>query len=316
MRIDTYDPASNYYYGLAAVRLGKTTDAMDGFEVAASDAEFRAAAWTELAKLYLRADDLAKADVYAQRALAGQAMDSQTYSEAYQLFLVIRRLKGDPKWQPARNVSTWADPLAHVGRFERYLLNRDEDSRKAFVDGIRNEMPHETFLELAAWYHGLGRLDEARQLLELAPPQAEVLYWLAYVQWQIESKAGAADGNAGAAEGKAGALPHAEVDGGVAQSSSVAVLQRAESASPRLVFPFRSESAEVFEWAMRAVPGSWRPKYYLALIRWSRNDLPRARALLDECGMHAGLRGVLRGAVEGVRDRVARAGAGRPASRR
>ncbi len=146
------------------------------------------AAWTELAKLYLRADDLAKADVYAQRALAGQAMDSQTYSEAYQLFLVIRRLKGDPKWQPARNVSTWADPLAHVGRFERYLLNRDEDSRKAFVDGIRNEMPHETFLELAAWYHGLGRLDEARQLLELAPPQAEVLYWLAYVQWQIESK--------------------------------------------------------------------------------------------------------------------------------
>ena len=70
----------------------------------------------------------------------------------------------------------------------------------------------------------------------------------------------------------------------MAQSSSVAVLQRAESASPRLVFPFRSESAEVFEWAMRAVPGSWRPKYYLALIRWSRNDLPRARALLDECG--------------------------------
>ena len=42
LSIDTYDAASNYYYALAAVRLGKTTDAMDGFEVAASDAAFRA----------------------------------------------------------------------------------------------------------------------------------------------------------------------------------------------------------------------------------------------------------------------------------
>ena len=36
LAIDTYDPASNYYYGLASVKRGLTTDALDGFEVAAS----------------------------------------------------------------------------------------------------------------------------------------------------------------------------------------------------------------------------------------------------------------------------------------
>ena len=43
LAIDTYDPASNYYYGLASVRLGRTTDALDGFEVAASSPAFRPA---------------------------------------------------------------------------------------------------------------------------------------------------------------------------------------------------------------------------------------------------------------------------------
>jgi len=39
----------------------------------------------------------------------------------------------------------------------------------------------------------------------------------------------------------------------------------------------------VFEWAMRQT-SDWRPKYYLALILWSRNDLERARDLLWQCG--------------------------------
>ncbi len=54
LAIDTYDPASNYYYGLASVRLGRTVDALDGFEVAASSPAFRSAAAIELAKIHLR----------------------------------------------------------------------------------------------------------------------------------------------------------------------------------------------------------------------------------------------------------------------
>jgi tetratricopeptide (TPR) repeat protein len=49
------------------------------------------------------------------------------------------------------------------------------------------------------------------------------------------------------------------------------------------VFPFRSESAPVFEWAARQT-ATWRPKYYLALILWSRGETARARDLLRSCG--------------------------------
>jgi predicted Zn-dependent protease len=49
------------------------------------------------------------------------------------------------------------------------------------------------------------------------------------------------------------------------------------------VFPFRSESAAVFEWAARQT-ATWRPKYYLALILWSRGATDRARELLRSCG--------------------------------
>jgi hypothetical protein len=93
-------------------------------------------------------------------------------------------------------------------------------------------------------------------VLELAPPQAEVLYWLAYLE---------------------------SLRPGASASAWTPALQRAEAASPRLVFPFRAESAEVFEWAGRQVD-SWRPKYYLALVLWSRNETARARDLLERCG--------------------------------
>ncbi len=249
LAVDTYDPASNQIYALASLRLGLPADARDGFEVAASDARFRAAAWTELSRLHLREGDLAKAEHYARRALSVEAPD---ITEAGQLLLVIGRLEGEPSAAVGASPVIPDDPLGHVARFERYLRRRDAASRAAFVNGVRGEMPHETFLEVAIWYHSLGRVDEAIQVLSLAPPQAEVLYWLAFLQ-------------------QARQTPWKDT------------LGKAEAASPRLVFPFRSESAEVFEWAARESNG-WRPKYYLALILWGRNELTRARELLGECG--------------------------------
>jgi Tfp pilus assembly protein PilF len=249
LAIDTYDPASNYYYGLASVRLGRVVDAMDGFEVAASSPAFRSAAEVELAKIHFRKGDLARARDYVERAWRS----GQENVEAFQLIAVIDRLRGTPAPAVSEDAGASPLPLSHFARFERYLNRKDEKSRKAFVDGVRNEMPHETFLELAAWYHDLGRLDDARQALELAPQNGEVLYWLAFVQDAMRNPAAAG------------------------------ALRAADAASPRLVFPFRSESAPVFEWAMRRTD-NWRPKYYLALILWSRNDVARARDLLASCG--------------------------------
>src|SRR4030095_11204322 len=48
LSIDTYDPAANYYYGLANVQLGNIADARDGFDLAALSMQYRHAASTEV----------------------------------------------------------------------------------------------------------------------------------------------------------------------------------------------------------------------------------------------------------------------------
>jgi tetratricopeptide (TPR) repeat protein len=249
LSIDTYDAASNYHYALASVKLGRTVDALDGFEVAAQSPAFRTAALTELAKAHLRGGEREKARDAAEWASSwnGESIEPRN------LQTMLARLGG--RTTPSSSaLSSMPLPQAHFDRFERHLVLHDEPSRRLFLDGIRNEMPHETFLELAAWYHDIGRLEEARELLQMAPQQGEVLYWLAFVQDALRDPA------------------------------SAGTLQKADAASPRLVFPFRAESAPVFEWAIGRT-SSWRPKYYLALIHWSRHDLERARELLQQCGM-------------------------------
>ncbi|MEO9005471.1 MAG: DUF5107 domain-containing protein, partial [Ginsengibacter sp.] len=48
LTVDTYDPAANFYYGIAAKKLKKVYDALDGFEVASLSISFRSAAFTEM----------------------------------------------------------------------------------------------------------------------------------------------------------------------------------------------------------------------------------------------------------------------------
>ena len=73
LAVDSYDAAANYYYGIANRRLGRLTDAKDGFEIAVLSAEFRGAAWTELAKMTLAQGNARGALAYAQKALTDDA---------------------------------------------------------------------------------------------------------------------------------------------------------------------------------------------------------------------------------------------------
>lgn len=127
----------------------------------------------------------------------------------------------------------------------------DSSLRGEFTGLIRNELPHKTFLELAAWYSGAGLEEDAARVLELAPPTGEVLYWLAYLR------------------------------------RDAALLSRAEAASPAFVFPFRNEMVPVFEWA-RQRSRAWPAAYYLALVLWHRGETDRARELMAACGGEPG----------------------------
>jgi tetratricopeptide (TPR) repeat protein len=238
LSIDTYEPGANYQFGLASAALGHQADAKDAFSLAALSPDWRCAADTELAKEYLREKLYDGALASAKESLVNNTRNL----DAWQLCACVQRLQGDAAGADASLAALLGlDPLSHFARFEQYLFGKARAKDSTAL--IRNELPHETFLELASWYHSLGLDTDAAKVLNLAPPTAEVLYWLAYLR---------RDPN---------------------------LLARAEAASPEFVFPFRPEAIPVFEWAAQQRP-AWQASYFLALIRWHLGEQSQARQLL------------------------------------
>ena len=242
LSIDTYDPGANFQFGLASAALRNQADTKDAFSLAALSSGWRSAADTELAKEYLREKRYDRALASAKQSLISNSGNL----DALELCACVQRLRGDARGADAALAALLElEPLNHFSRFEQYLRGKARPTD--FTALIRNELPHETFLELAAWYHGVGLDTEAAEVLNLAPPEAEVLYWMAYLRRDTN------------------------------------LLARAEEASPDFVFPFRREAIPVFEWAAQQRP-AWQPNYFLALIRWHLGEIPEARQLLADWG--------------------------------
>lgn len=242
LSIDTYDPGANYQFGLASATLGHTADAKEAFSVAALSIGWRSPASTELAKAYLREQRYDRALACAEAGLD----NNRRNLDALQVLACAHRLLGEKtKAEVATQTLLELDPLNHFARCEQFLWGRG--TAAGFTNAVRNELPHETFLELAAWYRNVGLDQDAARVLELAPPTSEVLYWLAFVRRDTH------------------------------------LLARAEAASPAFVFPFRQESLPVFEWA-REASRAWPARYYLGLIQWHLGNLSRAQTLLASCG--------------------------------
>ncbi len=250
LRIDTYDGAANFMYAVANLRAGRRVDARDGFDIASQSVEYRSASYTALAKMYLHDADLARALSYAAKAL-----DYNRYNmDAMQVQGVAHRLLHHAdSAQVALRALYAIDPLSHFARFEGAIWADTDSARRSFVALIRNEMPFETLLELALWYVDVGQGATADDVLALASPQPELLYWRAF----LRDRLGAND--------------------------VAALVARADTLSPRLAFPSRIESADVLQWAMSRTT-HWAPRYYLALLRWSVGDNATARRLFTEAG--------------------------------
>ncbi len=254
--IDTYHPQSNFYWGLTHAALGNLTDAMDGLDIAALDPGFRSAALTEISRLNLRIGRPKEAIKYAIESLETNVMNV----EALRIRIVALRVlgRGDSIVEEGgtRQIGKTGNlrrlnPLDHFAGFEDFLGSLTPASRDAFRTSIRNELAVESYLELAAWYSRITGWKEVKLALELAPSNAEVLFWLAYTNYKL-------------------GLPFNES------------LKKAISAPVEGVFPFRIESAEVFAWASK-ISDNWKPKYFLGMIHWNLNQLTKARELFAAC---------------------------------
>jgi hypothetical protein len=174
--VNTEDGQTNFIYGLINQALGHWTDAKDGFDIAALDPAFRSAAYTCLARISLKESDLARARLYAEKAMINNALDI----EALQLQAVCARPNNGDLLATIDSL----DPLNHFSRFEKYLSNPTETNKQRFLLLIRNELPQETFLELGIWYYNCGLPDEALKVFRLAPPNAETSLWIARLTTQ------------------------------------------------------------------------------------------------------------------------------------
>ncbi len=248
LAVSMYDPEANFVYAVAARRLGRLVDAKETLGWAARSPQFEAVARVQMAEIALVEKDAPAAIDLAVKALVADDLNVN----ALEVLAVANRLAG--RKADADRVLGWlleVDPLDHLARFEKYLRSRKPEDLEACRALIRNELPHETWLEMAAFYHRLGLDADAVEALKAAPPQATVLYTLAYLLRES------------------------------APADSAACLGKASAASPLLVFPFREEEVPVFSWALAARPADWKPKYYLALVLWGKGRLEEAGDLLE-----------------------------------
>jgi tetratricopeptide (TPR) repeat protein len=247
LAVDAYDAGANFIYGVTSRELDCLADAKDGFGWAARSLEFRSAAYEQLAEISLLEKNLERAGDYA-----GRALDYNRYNlEARQVQAIIARLKNNKEaaFQALREILQ-IDPLNHFARVENYFLEPSVKSREAFTSLIRNELPHETYLELGLSYVRLGLESEASQVLEMSPPGPVIHYWLAYLFREKDS------------------------------AKSGLYLKKASEESPQFVFPSRLETLPVLRWAA-AKSNIWKTSYYLGLILWNLGRDEEAKRLLE-----------------------------------
>lgn len=252
LSINTYDGDVNYLYGLCNMALGNHTDAKDGFSVASYSPGVRSAAYEKLAEMYLMDRNWTKAEHYALRS---KEFNQMNLSADHVLMVVYRKTNQPEKAKALIDPLLEDLPLYHAARFEQ--LYQGEGSGHPIDDLqslIRNELPFETYMELAEWYESVGCTEEALSLLSCAGNYPIALYKQAYLLHQA--------GN---------------------DDESRGMLQRAGALSPAMVFPFRPSSLKALEWAKTVQP-DWKIDYYEALIRWANQDKAKALELLENCG--------------------------------
>lgn len=244
--IDTHDGAANYYYGLAALHLGDITNAKDGFQVSSVSIEHRSAAYTELAKIYIKGRDWAKAIDYANKAI-----DFNRYNvEAIEIKAIASRYLGDKAAaESALQQLTALYPLSAFVKTEKWFA---VPGSAAPTNVFQNELPDENWMELAASYYDKGLYNETKSILAFLPNNPLALYWVAYIN-HLQGKETATD------------------------------LDNAGKQSVAFVFPFRSEMKEPLEWAV-ANTKSWKARYLLALFYKEKNQTSKAKEIFNQLG--------------------------------
>ena len=231
------------------MKKGRTADAKGGFSLATYSSPFRSAAYAKLSEIYLKEKNWTKAMHYALLSLDFNRMNL----DARQVLMVVFR-KTNQKDKALEQINLVLEnlPLYHFARYEQHRID-DSLNMTHFSSLVRNELPWETFMELAGWYESVGCVDDALELLSCSQDYPIALYRKAYLLDRTGRK-----------------------------SESLETLQKANSLSPDKVFPFRSETMTALDWAA-SVSNDWKIKYYQGLVYWANQRKDKALELFGQC---------------------------------
>lgn len=221
-----YDGEAYYNLGLALVMQAKYGLAKDAFYKASWNAAWQDSAYFELAKLAVRDHDLAEALDLSDRSLTRNA----AHHKARHLKIAVLRHLGQTDL--AKQVVTESirrDCLDFGAYYERFLL----DGVSSYKDLMRGNVHN--YIELALDYAHAGLLEEATNLLEVAPPDNPMArYYLGWFYLQIED-----------------------------ETAAEAAFKEAAAMSPDYCFPNRTECVPALKAAMEHNPEDAFAPYYL-----------------------------------------------------
>lgn len=225
LQLDTYNPSANYFAGITYLAQGNMIDALESLGWAARSLEYRSNAYALMASIQLQLRNFELTEHYARLALN---YDSNNFN-ALKVFSVLARKTGN-KLLADNYIETISslDPLSHFADFERNLIHPSQANLSRFTSTITNEMPYQTYLELALIYYNMGQKDDALQVLEKAPTNPLITLWKAYLK------------------------------------DDAFLLNEVIAASVEFVFPYRTETVSALEWALSR-SNNWKLKYYMAL---------------------------------------------------
>jgi hypothetical protein len=244
LQLDAYHPAANYFAGITYRAQGDLINALETLGWAARSMEFRSAAYAQMAGIELQLQNFKLACHYAN-----QSLDFNRFNfNALKVKSITYRQQGNIELAD-RIVENMLelDPLNHFARFEQYRLHPSPENLAKFKEGIRNEFPYQTYLELALDYYGSGQKEDALTALENAPAHPLVGLWKAYLK------------------------------------DDPLLLAEVVKQSPEFVFPYRTETVAALTWAV-ANSNHWKYKYYLALNYWAIQREDDAIQLFHACG--------------------------------
>ena len=122
--------------------------------------EYRPPAYLQLAEMALADSEWSDAAEYGNRCLTGD----RSNAGGGKLMAVLYRRRGDTvrAMQMVEEI-VGLDPFGHFARCESGPLAPSREMRDAFTDAIRSELPHETYMEIGAYYARLRLWDTQKR---------------------------------------------------------------------------------------------------------------------------------------------------------